>query len=151
MESWFRQVLRGPTWVAAGMALVTTIAAIRLAPAGDARHAPVFYSARAAAPPEPGANVTTVEVGRHRTASVHHLRVSEGVKAHVHREHDEQVVVLAGEGTVRLGDSAQEVSAGSVVVIPRGTVHSLVVTGSAVEAVSIFSPPFDGKDRHFVE
>jgi mannose-6-phosphate isomerase-like protein (cupin superfamily) len=148
---WLRQVLRGPTWAAAGVALVATVASMRLAPDGGRRDAPVFYSTRAAAASEPGSNVTTVEVGRHRSASVHHLRVAEGVKPHVHREHDEQVVVLAGEGTVRLGDSSQEVSAGSVVVIPRGTVHSLVVTGPAVEVVSVFSPPFDGKDRHFVE
>jgi mannose-6-phosphate isomerase-like protein (cupin superfamily) len=151
MVTWFRLVLRGPTWIAAAVALAATLVSLRLAPAGPPRDAPVLYSARDAAAPDESANVTTVEVGRHRSASVHHLRVAEGVKAHVHREHEEQVVILSGEGRVRLGDSVEDVSAGSVVVIPRGTVHSLVVTGPPIEAVSVFSPPFDGKDRHFVE
>jgi len=151
MREWFRTVFRGTTWVAAAVALVATLVSLRLAPASDDASGPAHYVVGEAPAPEEGANVTAVEVSRHETASVHHLRVAEGVKAHLHYDHDEQVVVLRGEGTMRLGDETVPVAAGSVLVIPRGVVHSLVVTRGPVEAVSVFSPPFDGEDRHFVE
>jgi quercetin dioxygenase-like cupin family protein len=151
MWNWLRSVFRGPTWLAAAVALATTLVAIRLAPGDSSDADPVYYLTGEAAPAEAAANITAVEVGRHESASVHHLRVAEAVKGHIHRAHDEQVVVLDGEGTMRLGEASHDVVPGSVIVIPRGTVHSLVVTRGPVEAVSVFSPPFDGKDRHFVD
>jgi mannose-6-phosphate isomerase-like protein (cupin superfamily) len=151
MRKWLRTVFRGPTLVAALVAAVATGVSIRLAPAGGDGPGPVIYQRGDAGAPETGSNITAVEVGRHGTASVHHFRIAEGVKAHVHRQHDEQVVVLGGEGTAKVGEATHPVAAGTVVVIPRGTVHQLTVTGEPVEAVSIFSPPFDGEDRHFVE
>lgn len=150
MGDWLRTVFRGSTWLAAGVALAATMIALRLAPTSR-EHPPVVYAVRDAVPAEEGVNVTAVEVGRHESASVHHLRVADEVKAHLHRERDEQVVVLGGEGTLRLDERSLGVAAGSVIVIPRGTVHSLVVTRGPVEAVSVFSPPFDGKDRHVVD
>ena len=151
MWEWFRTAFRGETWLAAVVALAATLVALRLAPGGEPEAAPTLYETRAAPPPDEGANVTTVEVGRHGSASVHHLRIAESLPAHVHREHDEQIVVLGGAGTLLLDDEAHEVAAGSVVVIPRGTVHSLRVTRGPVEAVSVFSPPFEGEDRRLVE
>lgn len=151
MWEWFRNVFRGETWLAAVVALAATLVALRLAPAGESETAPALYETGAAPPPDGAANVTTVEVGRHGSASVHHLRIAESLPAQVHREHDEQVIVLGGAGTLRLGDAAHDVAVGSVVVIPRGTVHSLRVSRGPVEAVAVFSPPFDGKDRHLVE
>ena len=151
MKKWLQTVFRGSTLLAAFVAALATGVSIRLAPAEGEGPGSVVYQGGSAAAPEEGANITAVEVGRHGTASVHHLRIAEGVRAHVHRQHDEQVVVLGGEGTMKVGEATHAVTAGTVLLIPRGAVHQLTVTGPPVEAVSIFSPPFDGEDRHFVE
>ena len=51
----------------------------------------------------------------------------------------------------RVGDEVRDVGPGTVLLIPRGTVHAIEVTAGPSEAVSAFSSPFDGKDRFFVE
>lgn len=76
--------------------------------------------------------------------------VSTDVPDHYHRISDEIYYIHSGGGTMRLGDEYTEVGAGSVVSIPRGTVHGLVKTGS--EALVIFiitSPPFDPEHDRF--
>ena len=151
MRKWLAHVFRGPTLLAALAALAVTIVSIRLAPTeGEAARASVYTFAEAA-PPEPGADATTIEVGRHATASVHHVRVTGKLATHFHREHDEQVVVVRGNGAMTVGGETHVIAAGSVLVIPRGTVHSLAATGGTVEMISVFSPPFDGKDHLLVE
>jgi len=152
MRDWWTHILRGPIpaslLVCAGFVALATW----LAPAsGTEPPAPRVYGSRGALDPEEGANVTTAVVGVHESASVHHLLVKEGVAAHYHRTHDETVTVLAGTGVLALGAEEHEVGPGTVVLVPRGTVHALRVTGAPVEAVSVFSPAFDGEDRIFVD
>lgn len=42
---------------------------------------------------------------------------------HVHREHDELFYVLAGRFRFVLGEGSEDVEAGALVVVPRGTRH----------------------------
>jgi len=153
MVDWIRQILRGPIPAAFAVCAVFVAAGTWLArPTGGApAPAPTFYGTQGALSAEPGANVTSATVGAYESASVHHLRVAGGVKTHVHHRHDETVTILSGEGRMRLGDETRDVGPGTVLLVPRGTLHSLEVIAGPMEAVSVFSPAFDGKDRLFVD
>jgi len=57
------------------------------------------------------------------------LQMREGVAPHVHENSDEIIYVVAGEGTVRIGDAATPVRAGSLVVVTSGTGHAFERAG----------------------
>jgi quercetin dioxygenase-like cupin family protein len=151
MREWWSRILKGP--IPAGLAVTTVvvIATVRFAPRGNEPAEPGFHPARGSLPEGEGENITARVLARHESASVHRLRVREAVRAHYHRVHDETVVVLSGEGRVRIGEEWRDVEPGLVLVMPRGVPHELVVTGEPVEAVSIFSPAFDGRDRVYLD
>jgi cupin domain len=52
------------------------------------------------------------------------LQMREAVAEHVHEGGDEIIYVVAGEGTVRIGEAATPVRAGSLVVVTSGTGHA---------------------------
>jgi mannose-6-phosphate isomerase-like protein (cupin superfamily) len=52
------------------------------------------------------------------------LQVREGVAQHVHEGGDEIIYVVAGEGTVRIGEKVAPVRAGSLVVVSNGSGHA---------------------------
>src|SRR5262249_33366953 len=52
------------------------------------------------------------------------LQIREPVAQHTHDRNDELVYVVAGEGAVRINGEATPVSAGSLVVLPAGSVHA---------------------------
>jgi quercetin dioxygenase-like cupin family protein len=150
MGDWWKVILRGPIPPSLAACAVFVLLAAWLTPPAEPVP-PRFYDCPGALHPADGANVTSVAVGGYDAASVHHLSVAEGVKTHFHRQHDETVTVLAGTGRMRLGEETRDVTAGTVILIPRGTLHSLEVTAGPVEALSMFSPAFDGKDRIYVD
>ena len=89
-----------------------------------------------------------IELGRDASTS-HHLAAIRGAETpHRHDHHDQLVVIARGSGTVRIGDQTQPVGEGSVVYVPRGTVHAFTNTSGA-PAVSyvVYTPPYDGVDR----
>jgi hypothetical protein len=53
------------------------------------------------------------------------LQMREGVAQHVHQGGDEVIYVVAGEGTVRIGETPTPVRAGSLVVVTNGIGHAL--------------------------
>ena len=52
------------------------------------------------------------------------LQMRESVAQHVHQGGDEIIYVVAGEGTVRMGETATAVRAGSLVVVTNGIGHA---------------------------
>jgi mannose-6-phosphate isomerase-like protein (cupin superfamily) len=52
------------------------------------------------------------------------LQMREPVARHVHDRLDEIIYVVAGEGTIRIGEDATPLRAGSLVVVPNGSGHS---------------------------
>ena len=51
-------------------------------------------------------------------------------------------------GTERIGDEERPVGEGSVLYVPRGTVHAFRNTsGDVAFAYAIYVPAFDGRDR----
>lgn len=70
------------------------------------------------------------------------------VKAHYHAAHTEQVIILSGEADMMLGEQQLHIKAGDVIIIPKGTKHSVVVTSKdPLKIVSVQAPYFDGTDR----
>jgi hypothetical protein len=53
------------------------------------------------------------------------LQMREGVAQHVHQGGDEVIYVVAGEGTVRIGETPTPLRAGSLVVVTNGIGHAL--------------------------
>lgn len=148
MGEWWNHVRRGPAGPALLVSVLVAAAAVRFAPERAPAVAAVYRTEGASLPE---ADPASVPIGALDTCSAHHLRVRTGVRAHLHRRHDETVVVLAGRGRLRLDADTVDVAPGDVIRIPRGTVHALAVTGGPVEAVSLFTPSFDGADRVWVD
>jgi mannose-6-phosphate isomerase-like protein (cupin superfamily) len=88
--------------------------------------------------------------GQDASATV--VRAMNELKPHYHEGREEIVYVIRGGGTMVLGGQKRPVKAGDVIYIPRGTVHGFT-NGSKGETVvfSVMAPPFDGKDRHFLD
>lgn len=78
--------------------------------------------------------------------------IKQQVKAHKHLHHSEQVMILAGEAEMKLGEKFFPVKKGDEVFIPKNTVHAVRNTGNVpLKVLSVQSPYFDGKDRVMVE
>jgi mannose-6-phosphate isomerase-like protein (cupin superfamily) len=78
--------------------------------------------------------------------------IKKEVKAHRHAQHSEHVVVMEGEGLMKVKDRSFAIKKGDVVFIPKNEAHSVKVTGKTpLKVISIQSPMFDGKDRIMVE
>ena len=88
--------------------------------------------------------------GDHSTINV--VQGPSGNMPHVHKEHDETVYIIKGNGTFRLGDKIVPIKPGSVLFIPAGTIHTPMTDGYQA-ALSIYSPEFDPEnpDREFVQ
>jgi quercetin dioxygenase-like cupin family protein len=101
-------------------------------------------------PIKEGEAQTTVELMRGEGVSAHLIQVRSRVRPQYHKEHSETVYLLDGGGILILGDRAYPVKGGTLVMIPRGVVHSFEAK-QPTSVLSIFDPPFDGADRIFVD
>ncbi len=58
------------------------------------------------------------------------------------------MVIARGYGTLRIGDRTLPVGEGSIVYVPRGTVHAFAnQSGAPAVSYVVYSPPYDGVDR----
>jgi mannose-6-phosphate isomerase-like protein (cupin superfamily) len=100
----------------------------------------------------PGEAFRVVEIGRDAGSSHHVVAIRTGETPHRHDRHDLLVVMLEGHGTWRLGDETRPVGEGSILYVPRGTVHAFTNESDApAKAFAVYSPPFDGTDRVSVD
>jgi quercetin dioxygenase-like cupin family protein len=75
-----------------------------------------------------------------------------GTKLHKHAQSDHFVYVLKGRGEVRLGEKKETVTAGDLVLIPKGIPHSILKAGNGEFAfLAMSSPPLDQKDFVWLE
>jgi mannose-6-phosphate isomerase-like protein (cupin superfamily) len=92
------------------------------------------------------------ELGRDAHSSHHLVWIRDRETPHRHDRHDLFVVMLRGHGTMRLGSEERVVGSGSVLYVPRGTVHAFRNTsGEVAAAYAVYAPAFDGRDRVEVE
>jgi quercetin dioxygenase-like cupin family protein len=72
---------------------------------------------------------------------------AKGPKLHFHREMDETFIISEGVLTVLTADGATEARAGTIVYIPRGTVHGYNNNSAdKVKMTMIFSPGHNRED-----
>ena len=84
-------------------------------------------------------------------ASCRVFRIYRDVPAHFHATCDEYLLVIAGRGTIFIGDSAPiEVTPGRLVFFKKGTVHGLTVIEHPFAFLSVDTPRRDPKDITFV-
>lgn len=96
-----------------------------------------------------GENVKIIPIGKDKSSSIYLFQIRQNAEmdAHFHKLHDEIVYIKKGSGIFELNETRYSVKEGMMVVIPRLSVHKYVNTGEVTSiAVSILSPPFDGKD-----
>jgi quercetin dioxygenase-like cupin family protein len=87
------------------------------------------------------------------STNVTHILAGGGVRPHVHREHDEIIVVIEGAGEFRLGDEVKSIGPGDVIVAPAGAIHGPTSNSPRFVFLSVFAPEFDpaNPDRVFLE
>lgn len=77
--------------------------------------------------------------------------IPDEVKAHYHANHTENIYVIEGEAIMKLGKNEFEINKGDLIIVPSGTVHSVINQGNKpLKVISIQSPFFDGSDRIMV-
>jgi quercetin dioxygenase-like cupin family protein len=101
-------------------------------------------------PIKEGDSQSSVELMRGEGVSAHLTQVRTRVRPHYHKDHSETVYLLEGGGILILGDRAYPVREGTLMMIPRGVIHSFEAKQPS-SVLSIFDPPFDGSDRIFVD
>jgi len=94
-------------------------------------------------------NVKIVPLGQDKSSSIYLYQMGKNAQtgAHYHKYHDVIVYVRKGSGMLEIDGTRHSVKEGMVVMIPRKSYHNYVNTGDETNiSISIFSPPFDGKD-----
>ena len=98
-----------------------------------------------------GLNITQVASGKN--ASVNLVMGPPGsiLKMHYHRYHDEITYCIEGQAAMNVSGQELMVKVGDLMYIPALMLHGSEVTGNeTLQLISIFTPPFDGKDRIYV-
>ena len=96
--------------------------------------------------PEQDFRVT--ELGRDAHTSHHVVAIRDAEVPHRHDRHDLLVVMLRGHGRMRLGNETRPVGEGSILYVPRGSVHAFTnASQEPAVAYAVYHPPFDGRDR----
>ena len=102
-------------------------------------------------PLDPLRGALLTEVARGEQASVNVWQMSKGLPAHFHRDREEVIIVQSGRAETRVGDRTFVTQEGDIILVPKGTVHSVRALGDQpVRGISVFAPAFDGKDRIIV-
>lgn len=97
---------------------------------------------------DPGQAFRVVELSRDAASSHHVVAIRHGETPHRHDRHDLWVVMLEGHGSWRLAGETRDVGEGSILYVPRGTVHAFVnEADTPAKAYAVYVPPFDGVDR----
>ncbi len=94
--------------------------------------------------PVPGHTITHKICGADTDGAFSVLEVDlfgDGPPRHIHKTEEEAFYVLEGEIDVLVGERTIKASAGSVVLVPRGTVHTVARSGQApAKFLAIYSP-----------
>jgi mannose-6-phosphate isomerase-like protein (cupin superfamily) len=96
----------------------------------------------------PGEAFTVNELGRDAHTSHHVVAIRDRETPHRHDRHDLWVMMLRGHGSWRVGDTVHPVGEGSILYVPRGTLHAFANESEEIAiAYAVYTPAFDGKDR----
>ena len=92
--------------------------------------------------------VQVVKLSEDSLSTSYYIVVHDEVKPHYHARHSEHIVVIEGEGLMRMNADTIALSPGIHVFIPSGTIHAVKVTSDGpLGVLSIQTPRFDPTDR----
>lgn len=96
----------------------------------------------------PEEDVRVRELGRDQDTSHHLVILRNREPLHRHDRHALTVLVLRGDGAMSIDGEERLVGAGSLIHVPRGSVHAFInQSPEPAVAYVIYAPPFDGTDR----
>lgn len=99
-----------------------------------------------------GENIRVDELERTARASTHVVQIRNREPLHIHVEHDLDITLRRGRGTLIFGDQRIKLRMGDFFKIPRGVAHAFINDGvRPAVAYAEFSPPFDGVDSLAVD
>ncbi len=99
-----------------------------------------------------GINISQVVSGRNASANLIQASPGAVIRNHYHEYRDEITYVIKGQVILTVSGKNYTSKAGDLMYIPAMTLHRIAMVGNeTVLAVSTFTPPFDGKDRIYVE
>lgn len=98
-----------------------------------------------------GLNIAQVASGKNASVNLVMGPVGSVLKMHYHQYSDEITYCIKGQAVMNVSGKELVMKAGDLMYIPALTLHGSEVTGNeTLQLISIFSPPFDGKDRIYV-
>jgi quercetin dioxygenase-like cupin family protein len=98
-----------------------------------------------------GLNITQVASGKNASVNLVMGPAGSILKMHYHRYHDEITYCIKGQAAMNVSGKELVMKAGDLMYIPALTLHGSEVTSNeTLQLISIFTPPFDGKDRIYV-
>jgi mannose-6-phosphate isomerase-like protein (cupin superfamily) len=96
----------------------------------------------------PAESFRVVELARDTGTSQQLVAIRGSESPHRHDRHDLLVVMLRGQGVMRIGSEERSVGDGSILYIPRGAIHAFRnESPEPALAFTVYVPPFDGRDR----
>jgi mannose-6-phosphate isomerase-like protein (cupin superfamily) len=114
----------------------------------DGRRTQALRELGEANPLPAGEDFRVTELARDAHTSHHLVWIRDRETPHRHDRHDLLVVILRGHGGMRLGADERPVGEGSILYVPRGTVHAFRnALAEPALAYAVYLPAFDGKDR----
>jgi len=98
-----------------------------------------------------GLNITQVASGKNASVNLVIGPPGSILKMHYHRYSDEITYCIKGQAVMNVSGKQLVMKVGDLMYIPALTIHGSEVTGNeTLQLISIFTPPFDGKDRIYV-
>ncbi|MFZ2472542.1 MAG: cupin domain-containing protein [Methanothrix sp.] len=98
-----------------------------------------------------GLNIAQVASGKNASVNLVMGPVGSVLKMHYHQYSDEITYCIKGQAVMNVSGKELVMKTGDLMYIPALTLHGSEVTGNeTLQLISIFSPPFDGKDRIYV-
>jgi mannose-6-phosphate isomerase-like protein (cupin superfamily) len=95
-----------------------------------------------------GENFRAIELARDAHTSHHVVWIRDRETPHRHDRHDLMVVMLRGHGFMRIGEEERAVGEGSILYVPRATVHAFRnASEEPAAAYAVYTPAFDAQDR----
>jgi mannose-6-phosphate isomerase-like protein (cupin superfamily) len=93
-----------------------------------------------------------VDLARDGDTSQHLVGLRDREPLHRHDRHAIAVVLLRGRGRMHVAGEERAVGEGSILYVPRGTVHAFInESDEPAVAWVVYAPPYDGKDRVLIE
>lgn len=82
-----------------------------------------------------------LDTGKHSQVVIMHIPAGSEIGEETHRDNDQILYLVAGEGTAYLDDEASPYEAGDVVLVPAGTKHNFVASAEqSLKIVTVYSP-----------